>query len=341
LLAERRTLAPHVPGRFLDLDGLGELLWTVAKSRASAVGAAAGSTDPARVVAPFVEIAPRVSAEAADELRGELQVVAEYSTRFRTHGDQATRAQNIALAAQRLDGWILLPGDRLSFNDVVGERSAQNGFEESWQILEGEMVRGMGGGTCQVSSTLHAAALHAGLSVVESYLHSRPLAYIDKGLDATVAWPFVDLKLQNPWPVALAIDAEVEGGMLTFRFLARNKPATVRIRRDIREVVPFPRIVEVSRGLRGFKLEQKGIPGYQIERVRHVRPASGAARREVHTNRYRPTPELYLVGPDFDLEQLPPLPEGAEGHSTDALEPALLDEGGDRTAPAQQWSSVN
>lgn len=313
LRASERVIAAHVAGRYLDLDGLRDALWSFAKSRARDLGS--HGSEPARIEVPVVAIAPRVSAEAAAELGGELEVVAEYTTRFRTRGDQATRAQNIAVAAQRLDGWILLPGDRMSFNDVVGERSQENGFEESWQILEGEMVRGMGGGTCQVSSTLHAAALHAGLKVVESYPHSRPLAYIDKGLDATVAWPFVDLKLRNPWPVALAIQAVVREGSLTFRFLAKTKPATIRIRRDTKEIVPFPRIVEVSPRLRGFKRKQEGIPGYEIERVRYILPASGEPRREVQTSRYRPTPELYLIGPDFDERELPPLPEGAEGHS--------------------------
>ena len=318
LRAAERALAADVAGRHLDLDGLSDLLWSFAKSRARDLGSKLDGSEPARIAVPVVAIAPRVSAEAAAELRGELEVVSEYTTRFRTRGDQATRAQNIAVAAQRLDGWILLPGDRMSFNDVVGERSEENGFEESWQILEGEMVRGMGGGTCQVSSTLHAAALHAGLKVVESYPHSRPLAYIDKGLDATVAWPFVDLKLQNPWPVALAIHALVGEGSLTFRFLAKTRPATIRIRRDTKEIVPFPRVVEVSPRLRGFKRKQEGIPGYEIERVRYILPASGEPRREVQTSRYRPTPELYLIGPDFDEHELPPLPEGAEGHSPEA-----------------------
>lgn len=318
LRAAERVLAPHVAGRYLDLERLSDSLWSLAKSRAHDLGSNSDGFAPARISMPVVTIAPRVSVEAAAELGGELEVLSEYTTRFRTRGDQATRAQNIAVAAQRLDGWILLPGDRMSFNDVVGERSEENGFEESWQILEGEMVRGMGGGTCQVSSTLHAAALHAGLKVVESYPHSRPLAYIDKGLDATVAWPFVDLKLQNPWPVALAIQAIVREGSLTFRFLAKTKPATIRIRRDTKGVVPFPRIVEVSRSLRGFKRKQEGIPGYEIERVRYILPASGEPRREVQTSRYRPTPELYLIGPDFDEQELPPLPEGAEGHSPDS-----------------------
>jgi len=323
LRAAEREVTADVAGRYLDLDGLSDALWSLAKSRARELGSKLEGSEPTRIAVPVVAIAPRVSVEAAAELGGELEVLSEYTTRFRTRGDQATRAQNIAVAAQRLDGWILLPGDRMSFNDVVGERSEENGFEESWQILEGEMVRGMGGGTCQVSSTLHAAALHAGLKVIESYPHSRPLAYIDKGLDATVAWPFVDLKLQNPWPVALAIHAVVREGSLTFRFLAKAKPATIRIRRDTKEIVPFPRIVEVSPRLRGFKRKQEGIPGYEIERVRYILPATGEPRREVQTNRYRPTPELYLIGPDFDEQELPPLPEGAEGHSPEATDVEL------------------
>ena len=70
-----------------------------------------------------------------------------------------------------------------------------------------------------------------------------------------------------------------------------------------------------------FKLKQAGIPGFRIERTRIIRPEGGGApRREVVYKKYRPTPELFLVAPDFDLEELPPLPEGAEGYDP-ALDP--------------------
>jgi hypothetical protein len=317
---------PHVPGRYLDLERAADAVWSLAAARAARAGEAA-SIAPALDV-PLVEVAvvPRVN---ADVLRDFVprQVVAEYSTRFRVKGDQATRAANIAVAASRLDGLVLMPGDRFSFNDVVGERSVENGFLDSWELLDGEFVRGVGGGTCQVSSTLNAAALRAGLDVIEAYTHSRPLAYIEKGLDATVAWPFVDLKLHNPWSVPLAIQAMVKGNTITVRVLAEASPGRVSMRSEVKETYPFPRVVEIGRVPRGsFKLKQPGIPGFRIARTRVIRPRDGEPRREVVYKTYRPTPELFLVAPDFDVRELPPLPEGAEGYDP-ALDPALDSEG--------------
>jgi hypothetical protein len=197
-------------------------------------------------------------------------------------------------------------------------------------------VRGIGGGTCQVSSTLNAAALRAGLDIVEAYTHSRPLAYIEKGLDATVTWPFVDLKLDNPWPVPLAIHALVDGNTLTVRVLAEAPTGRVSIRSEVKETYPFPRVIEVGRVPRGtFKLKQPGIPGFRIERTRVIRPSAGKARREVVYKRYRPTPELFLIAPDFSVRDLPPLPEGAEGY-----EPALnVDEAPDEPADGRPPSA--
>lgn len=329
----RAELVPHVLGRYLDLERMADAVWTAAQARAAQLGAPAvlalaGVTgDPAlQAVSPLqvpwieVSVTPRVNSDVLQQFHPQ-QVIARYSTRFRLKGDQASRAANIAVAASRLDGLILMPGDRISFNDVVGERSVENGFHDSWELMEGEFVRGVGGGTCQVSSTLNAAALQAGLQVVEAYTHSRPLAYIEKGLDATVAWPFVDLKLRNPWPAPLVIQAVVDGNMLTVRLLAEASPGRVSIRSEIKETYPFPREVEVGRvAPNSFKLKQAGIPGFRIERTRIIRPEGGAARREVVYKRYRPTPELFLVAPDFDLSELPPLPEGAEGYDP-ALDP--------------------
>jgi vancomycin resistance protein YoaR len=309
----RGALVPHVPGRYLDLERAADAVWSLARARAARF--AEVSLDSALEV-PLVEVSvvPRVNAEVLRDFEPR-HVVAEYSTRFRVNGDQATRAANIAVAAARLDGLVLLPGDRLSFNDVVGERSVENGFFDSWELLDGEFVRGVGGGTCQVSSTLNAAALRAGLDVIEAYTHSRPLAYIEKGLDATVAWPFVDLKLKNPWPVPLVIQAKVVGNTITVRLLAQASPGRVSMRSEVKETYPFPRVVEVGRMPRGsFKRKQEGIPGFRIERTRLIRPLAGEARREVVYKRYRPTPELFLVAPDVDLRELPPLPEGAEGY---------------------------
>jgi vancomycin resistance protein YoaR len=316
-----RALVPHSPGRYLDLERAADELWSLVEARSARLGAAAAASAPLQVRASEVTVLPRLNAEVLGKFAPK-KVLARYSTRFRVKGEQATRAANIAVAASRLDGVILLPDDRISFNDLVGERSVENGFFDSWEILDGQFVRGVGGGTCQVSSTLNAAALHAGLDIVEGYTHSRPLAYIEKGLDATVAWPFVDLELRNPWPVPLAIQAVVNGNTLTVSVLAETLPGRVTLRSVVKETYPFPREIEVG-GVpsNSFKRKQEGIPGFRIERTRIIRPENGPVRREVVYKRYKPTPELFKVAPDFDTTQLPPLPEGAEGY-TPAQDPA-------------------
>ena len=316
----RRALVPHVPGRYVDVERAADELWSLAQERAAHIGAEGTGSAPLAVRATEVSVVPRVNAEVLKSFLPE-KVLARYSTRFRVKGDQSTRAANIGVAASRLDGVILLPGDRISFNDLVGERSVENGFFDSWEILDGEFVRGVGGGTCQVSSTLNAAALHAGLDIIEAYTHSRPLAYIEKGLDATVAWPFVDLKLRNPWPVPIAIQAAVVGNTLTVQLVAESLPGSVKLRSEVKETFPFPREVEVARVATGtFERKQEGIPGFRIERTRVIKPENGPARREVVYKRYKPTPELFKVAPDFDPTLLPPLPEGAEGYDP-ALDP--------------------
>lgn len=306
------ALTADVPGRALDLESAADALWLAAVDRAARVGSVAPA--PIAVELGFVSLRAKVNTTSFARFEPRAQL-ASYATRFRVLGDQATRARNIAVAASRIDGHILLPGERLSFNQLVGERSVDNGFFDSWELQGGVFVRGVGGGTCQVSSTLNAAALRAGLGIVESFTHSRPLAYIEKGLDATVAWPFVDLKLENAWSVPVVIQAAVRGNALTVRVLAESSPGRVTLRSEVKETYPFPRVVEVARVARGtFHLKQPGIPGYRIQRTRTISRLNEPPRREIVFKRYRPTPELLLVAPDFDVRDLPPLPEGAEGY---------------------------
>jgi vancomycin resistance protein YoaR len=306
------ALVADVPGRALDLEGAADALWLAAVQRAAFIGGAAPAAVSVRLA--FVPLVARVNTSSFARFEPRTQL-AIYATRFRVAGDQATRARNIAVAASRIDGHILLPGERISFNQLVGERSVDNGFFDSWELMDGAFVRGVGGGTCQVSSTLNAAALRAGLGIVESFTHSRPLAYIEKGLDATVAWPFVDLKLENAWSVPVVIQAAVRGNTLTVRVLAESSPGRVSLRSEVKETYPFPRVVEVARVARGtYRLKQPGIPGYRIQRTRTISRLNEPPRREVVFKRYRPTPELLLVAPDFDTGELPPLPEGAEGY---------------------------
>ncbi|HEY2409362.1 MAG TPA: VanW family protein, partial [Polyangiaceae bacterium] len=125
------------------------------------------------------------------------QVLSAYETDFSHHA--GPRAINIATAARYLNGSLIGPGQVFSFNQAVGARTYARGFVEAPVIVLDELEPGVGGGVCQVASTLHAAAVLGDLEVVQRRSHSRPSGYTPLGLDATVVDGELDLKFKNPY----------------------------------------------------------------------------------------------------------------------------------------------
>jgi hypothetical protein len=119
------------------------------------------------------------------------------------------RITNIKLAAQKISQISLQPGETFSFNEVVGKRTAEKGYKLGDVIVNGKILKGLGGGICQLSTTLYQAALSANLKVTEAHRHSLPVNYISPGKDATVSWGSLDFKFQNNSAVPVAITAEV------------------------------------------------------------------------------------------------------------------------------------
>ena len=226
-----QTATPHVPGHYVD-----PYLALAALDRALASGEAVVD------VASF-ELEPRASSAAVAKI-DTTQIVSKYETRFGYVGGQANRGQNVMRAASLMDGVVLMPGDIVSFNANVGPRTHENGFFSAPEIYKGEMRDGIGGGTCQVSGTLHAAAFFGGIDIVERSNHSRPSGYIGIGLDATVVYPVVDLRLRNPFSFPIVIHAIVDKGTLRFELLGSEHPATVELATDTVGVAAFKRKVE-------------------------------------------------------------------------------------------------
>lgn len=294
---EHRTATAEQYGRYLDIEG-SDL----------AVLRAALAPDQNEIVLPVAEIPPRISADFVRSLDVHV-IMSSFDTYFSRHGDQARRGKNIDNAASKLDGLVLSPGELVSFNGVVGDRSEDNGFQKSWEIYKGEMVEGVGGGTCQVASTLHAAAFFGGLDILERLPHSRPSAYIPMGLDATVVYPAVDLKLKNPFDFPIVVHAKVDGNKLTIQLLGPRKPVRVKFDRELLTTKPYDRKIEEDEKLSGTKvlIKQHGIRGYTIERVRTMYFDDGTSKVEKTKDTYPPTMEIYAVPPGFDTSQLPPL----------------------------------
>jgi vancomycin resistance protein YoaR len=293
------TATAHAPGRYLDVYAAVEAV----------LGAM--SRGEGAVSVPVFEIAPSASSEVVAAMDTSA-VLSRFETRFGFVGNQVGRAQNIRRAADQMEGVVLMPGEVVSFNRHVGPRSIDNGFAEAPEIRKGELQEGIGGGTCQVSGTLHAAAFFGGVDIVERANHSRPSGYIRMGLDATVVYPTVDLKLRNPYDFPLVVHASIDKGTLAFELRGARRPATVSYDTATVGTADYKRKVEEVAGLPEGKavLKQHGIRGISIKKTRIIHLADGRDRVEVSTDIYPPTFEIYQVAPGTDVEAvLPPLPD--------------------------------
>ena len=133
---------------------------------------------------------------------------ASFSTSFKD--GNKNRAHNIAQAAAAINGTVLQPGDRFSFNDAVGPTTKARGYKKARIFVRGKDAEGYGGGVCQVSSTLFNAAEAAGLAVLERHPHSKKVSYVEEGRDAATSFGGIDLRLENTQPFAVRIEAAVD-----------------------------------------------------------------------------------------------------------------------------------
>lgn len=162
---------------------------------------------------------------AQDAIAG-TTILGSYETQFHYRGEDVVRnrAYNVRKAIGILDGTILQPNDILSYNRLLGPRTGERGWRQAKTIVHGEIFIDYGGGICQVSSTLHAAAIFSGMDIIETQHHSRYMTYIDPGLDATVSWPGPDLRIQNPYDFPIRIHAwERESGVAAIEILGESR----------------------------------------------------------------------------------------------------------------------
>ena len=225
-------------------------------------------------------------------------VIASFETRFRTAGSEADRAHNVRTAARYLDGARIPALGRLGFNEQVGARSRERGYRIAHVILDGEMVDGLGGGVCQVASTLHAAAFLAGMNIVDHTPHSRPSEYIPMGLDATVVWPSTDLVIANPFPFEVRVRAIAEEASLRIELIGRTRPAEVRWHTEVLATSGYSdRFVEDPAVPAGReRVSQRGIRGYVVRRERTI-SGGPSARVEETRIRYPATDRIVRVAP--------------------------------------------
>ncbi len=194
------VIRPSAPGLQLDIP-----------ATAKAITAAAFSTGR-RTARLVVRVAPPVRTTEIAKTMGITSVVSSYTT---TYGGTPGRLNNVQLVARLIDGTLIKPGGTFSFNETTGERTAAKGFQEAPVIINGELQNGLGGGICQVSTTVFNAAFTGGLPITARTNHALYISHYPLGRDATVNYPDLDLRFTNDTDHWLLLRTFVGAGSLT------------------------------------------------------------------------------------------------------------------------------
>jgi vancomycin resistance protein YoaR len=301
---EARTIREEEPGAGLDLYG------------GLAALEAAARTGAAEVTLPVVAMPARVS-RASLGIDDIGHVLGTFTTRFSV--SDKDRNFNLKLAASKLNGHVIAAHAAFSFNDVVGDRTEKEGYKIAHVIQAGEMVDGLAGGTCQISTTLFGASFFAGLTVDHVSNHSRPSAYVPIGFDATVVYPNTDLKLTNPYDFPIVIHYRVASGEAKVEILGKARPYDqIAFERAILEETPFESEDRPDDTLLDGtqSTDQKGFDGYKIMRYRKFYKDGQVVKTDKWQVEYKPVTEYIRKGTNTDPATKPAVEHELHGPQT-------------------------
>ena len=249
---------------------------------------------------PIIAIPPAVDSGKLAEL-GIRELVATGTTYFK--GSSSTRVYNIEVAAEKLVGVVVPPGGVFSFNSAIEAVSGANGFEDSAIIWGDRTAVGVGGGVCQVSTTVFRAALEGGFPFLERHNHGYVVSwYGDPGFDATIYTPYVDLRFLNDTEAHLLIQPVVDtaDGVLAFRFYGTKPDREVEISEAVYEDIKQPGepIYQEDASLEAGQIKQvewakEGLTATIIRKVTQ----NGVTREDPIRSVYRPWNAMFLYGP--------------------------------------------
>lgn len=182
------------------------------------------------------EVQPQIADTATAESLGIREAISVQTTYF--YGSSAERLQNIEIAAKQFHGIFVAPGATFSMGEIMGDVSLDNGFTEAWIIYNGRTIKGVGGGVCQVSTTLFRTVFFAGFPVLERVPHAYRVSYYERtsgggrdakwaGMDATVYFPLVDFKFVNDSPYYILMETYFTSTSLTWKFYSTSDGRTV------------------------------------------------------------------------------------------------------------------
>lgn len=242
------------------------------------------------------EVKPKRTREELSKINAS---VTSCNTNFNSSSSE--RSNNIKLATNAIDGAVIMPGEIFSFNNIVGERTYSKGYEKASVIMGDEFIDGLGGGICQVSTTLYNAVLKSDLEIVERRPHSLYITYVPLGQDATVNYGTIDLKFKNNLPYPIYIHGYTKNNTLSFDIYSNNemKKKSYKIESEILEVLkPMDKIKYDNNIHEGKKyVEKAGKNGYIVNVYKYIYEDGELIEKKlVSKDKYRATDNIVRIG---------------------------------------------
>lgn len=241
-------------------------------------------------------VQPEITTEEAQSM-GIVERISTFTTDYAS--TNKPRVNNIHILADALDGTLIPPGGTFSFNETIGERTAEKGYQEANAIVNGKLVPQLGGGICQVGTTIFNTVFFSGLPVVERKNHSQYISHYPTGRDATVSWGGPDFKFKNDTEHWVLIATGYTNSTVTISLYGTNPgyevtyetgPWTNIVDPPVREV-PDPTLPAGSR-----VVEEKGVSGRTVVVVRHVKKGGVEIRTDTFKSVYKAAEEVVRVG---------------------------------------------
>lgn len=213
-------------------------------------------------------------------------LISSYTTKY--DASNTNRSGNLKIAANKINGKVLMPGEEFSYNEVVGKRTIEEGYKNAKMYENGQVIDGLAGGICQISSTLYNAVLLANLEITERRNHSYTSTYVPAGRDATVVYGRQDFKFKNSRTYPIKIEANVANGIAEFKIHGIKEeveyeikiiPVTTQTIPYQTEYVPDPTLIPGQQ-----VVKQAGHSGYKVTTYIEKRLAGAVVSKEVLSN---------------------------------------------------------
>ena len=227
-------------------------------------------------------------------------LISTFSTKY--DASNKNRSKNLELSASKINGLVLMPGEEFSYNKVVGKRTVEAGYKDAKIYSNGQVVDGLGGGICQISSTLYNAVLMADLEITERRNHYFKTSYVAAGRDATVVWGSIDFKFKNTRTYPIKFEAKVSNGIAEFKIhgIKEEKEYDIKILPVVTQTIPYgtQEIIDPTMAPGTSKVTQGGSSGCRVTTYIEKRlDGKVVSKEKISSDYYKPLTQTIKRAP--------------------------------------------